>query len=173
MSWEAWGDPPEYPCAVCERNTDDCECPECEVCGSVGDPDCYTRHGLACERPKGEEGAFWAAIRTAPDDQLPRLVFADWLDEHGRDEEAAALRASADRVPRVLNPGVAAAWCLSDLPTDVWEELTPDQPDAGNDQTKWFYNAGRAIQDLCRAWAVVERRRSNPKADFAPRTIIR
>ncbi len=28
----------------------------------------------------------------APDDPLPRLVFADWLEEHGQPEEAAVLR---------------------------------------------------------------------------------
>lgn len=28
-----------------------------------------------------EERAFWSAIGSAPEDQLPRLVFADWLEE--------------------------------------------------------------------------------------------
>lgn len=28
------------------------------------------------------ESAFWAAIGSAPDDTLPRLVFADWLEEN-------------------------------------------------------------------------------------------
>jgi uncharacterized protein (TIGR02996 family) len=30
-----------------------------------------------------EEVAFWAAMAAAPADDLPRLVYADWLDEHG------------------------------------------------------------------------------------------
>jgi uncharacterized protein (TIGR02996 family) len=30
-----------------------------------------------------DRAAFLAAVRAAPDDDLPRLVFADWLDEHG------------------------------------------------------------------------------------------
>lgn len=36
-------------------------------------------HGVPVEHP--EEAAFWAAIGERPDDQLPRLVFADWLDD--------------------------------------------------------------------------------------------
>lgn len=27
------------PCAVCGMNVDDCKCPECQTCGSVGCPD--------------------------------------------------------------------------------------------------------------------------------------
>lgn len=46
MSWEAWGDPPEYPCDMCGLNTDDCICHECPVCGMHGDPECYKTHGL-------------------------------------------------------------------------------------------------------------------------------
>lgn len=36
-----------------------------------------------------EREAFLAAIKVAAwDDELPRLVYADWLDEHGEHEEA-------------------------------------------------------------------------------------
>jgi uncharacterized protein (TIGR02996 family) len=36
-----------------------------------------------------ERDAFLAAIKSAAwDDELPHLVFADWLDEHGEHEEA-------------------------------------------------------------------------------------
>jgi uncharacterized protein (TIGR02996 family) len=33
-----------------------------------------------------------AAIEAAPGDDAPRLVYADWLDEHDREGEAAELR---------------------------------------------------------------------------------
>jgi uncharacterized protein (TIGR02996 family) len=33
------------------------------------------------------------AIRSAPDDDTPRLVYTDWLDEHGEPERAAFIRA--------------------------------------------------------------------------------
>ncbi len=42
------------------------------------------------------EDAFLAAIRAAPDDDTPRLVFADWLEEHG--DAAASGRAELIRV---------------------------------------------------------------------------
>lgn len=42
--------PPEYdndyPCDVCGKSADDCDCPECSACGAVGDPSCYEHHGL-------------------------------------------------------------------------------------------------------------------------------
>jgi uncharacterized protein (TIGR02996 family) len=40
-----------------------------------------------------DETAFRAAIDAAPLDAAPWHVFADWLDEQGREEEAAAARA--------------------------------------------------------------------------------
>jgi hypothetical protein len=36
--------PPEYdeePCEICGEHIDNCICPECPVCGAVGDPLCY------------------------------------------------------------------------------------------------------------------------------------
>ena len=40
--------PPDYdvPCDICGEEVDDCICPECPVCGSYGDPDCYINHGM-------------------------------------------------------------------------------------------------------------------------------
>lgn len=38
--------------------------------------------------------ALLAAIRLHPDEDTPRLVFADWLDEHGESERAALIRYS-------------------------------------------------------------------------------
>jgi uncharacterized protein (TIGR02996 family) len=39
-----------------------------------------------------DEDSFLRAITAAPDDDLPRLVYADWLDEHGRHERAEFIR---------------------------------------------------------------------------------
>lgn len=36
--------------------------------------------------------AFQAAINAAPEDSAPRLVFADWLDDNGRHDDAKELR---------------------------------------------------------------------------------
>lgn len=40
-----------------------------------------------------DESAFVRAVHARPLDPLPRLIFADWLDEHGYHGEAAWLRA--------------------------------------------------------------------------------
>jgi uncharacterized protein (TIGR02996 family) len=39
-----------------------------------------------------DAAALLAAIRAAPDDDAPRLVYADWLDEHGHPERAEFIR---------------------------------------------------------------------------------
>ena len=38
------------------------------------------------------EDAFLQTILESPDDDAPRLVFADWLDEHGNGEQAEFIR---------------------------------------------------------------------------------
>lgn len=40
-----------------------------------------------------DHAAFVRAIHDRPADPLPRLVFADWLEEHGRPDQATWLRA--------------------------------------------------------------------------------
>src|SRR5688572_17915635 len=39
---------------------------------------------------------FLAAIRAAPDDDAPRLVYADWLDEHGDSARAEFIRVQCE-----------------------------------------------------------------------------
>lgn len=44
-----------------------------------------------------EEVSFWLAVNARPLDPLPRLILADWLDEHNRGYEAEALRWLVDQ----------------------------------------------------------------------------
>src|SRR5579872_1614374 len=44
-----------------------------------------------------EQDALFAAILDAPDDDAPRLVYADWLDEHGQPERAEFIRVQIER----------------------------------------------------------------------------
>jgi uncharacterized protein (TIGR02996 family) len=44
--------------------------------------------------------ALIAAIRAAPDDDAPRLVYADWLDEHGQPERAEFIRVQCELARR-------------------------------------------------------------------------
>lgn len=43
-----------------------------------------------------DDASFLAAIRAAGFDHAPRLVYADWLDEHGQPDKAAFLRANCE-----------------------------------------------------------------------------
>src|SRR5262245_46162790 len=47
-----------------------------------------------------ERDALLAAVLAEPDDDGPRLVFADWLDDHGEPERAELIRLQIDRVRR-------------------------------------------------------------------------
>jgi uncharacterized protein (TIGR02996 family) len=47
---------------------------------------------------------FLRAIAAAPDDDLPRLVYADWLDEHGHAGRAEFIRLDRDRRRGALTP---------------------------------------------------------------------
>jgi uncharacterized protein (TIGR02996 family) len=49
--------------------------------------------------PMSEEQAFLDAIAASPFDDTPRLVYADWLDEHGEPAKAAYLRLIVSLVP--------------------------------------------------------------------------
>src|SRR5215475_6482850 len=41
---------------------------------------------------KKDRDALLAAVAAQPDDDLPRLVYADWLDEHGDPDRAEFIR---------------------------------------------------------------------------------
>jgi uncharacterized protein (TIGR02996 family) len=64
-----------------------------------------------------DEAAFEAAIAAAPDDDTPRLVFADWLGDRGRDDDAFYHRARVAVKPVLADPDddaprlAFAAWC--------------------------------------------------------------
>jgi uncharacterized protein (TIGR02996 family) len=61
--------------------------------------------------PPDEERAFFDPIRDAPADDGPRLIFADWLDEHGQPDRAEFIRIQcalvrlADEDPRRADLG--------------------------------------------------------------------
>jgi uncharacterized protein (TIGR02996 family) len=50
-----------------------------------------------------DSDALLAAIRAAPDDDAPRLIYADWLDEHGQPERAEFIRLSVQCVRASVN----------------------------------------------------------------------
>jgi len=157
-----------------------------------------------------EEDALWKAIGAAPEDQLPRLVAADWYDEragvvdcgrcrgkgdwtsykgpgttggirfvecpacngtgrtsNGHAETAAALRATASRVPRDIDasgdytPGHYWNYIrncgeenkASKISKKDFFALTGGTPDdVYPDYWRYYPTAAAAIRDLCRAY---------------------
>ena len=61
-----------------------------------------------------EADAFLEAIFAAPDDDTPRLVYADWLEEHGHPAYAQLIRLQCEAAHRRL-------W--SDEANRLWEEI--------------------------------------------------
>jgi uncharacterized protein (TIGR02996 family) len=51
----------------------------------------------------GQDREFIGAILERPEDDAPRLIYADWLEERGRHERAELIRLQLDR--RVADPG--------------------------------------------------------------------
>jgi uncharacterized protein (TIGR02996 family) len=75
-------------------------------------------------KPEPEYDALYAAVCAAPDDDTPRLVLADWLDEHDDPHRAALIRAQIElERARAADPHAAAVlgfrggrhspWCQS------------------------------------------------------------
>src|SRR5215217_4715089 len=58
-----------------------------------------------------QQDAFLSAIREAPDDDTPRLVLADWLEDHGDPDRAEFIRVQCRLAPggEALDPEVRAA----------------------------------------------------------------
>jgi uncharacterized protein (TIGR02996 family) len=48
-------------------------------------------------RPSPMESAFLASIGDEPEDDAPRLIFADWLEEHGDSDRSDFIRAQVER----------------------------------------------------------------------------
>lgn len=51
-----------------------------------------------------DEEALFAGVLAAPDDDVPRLVLADWLEEHGQEDRAEFIRVQIERagVPKAV-----------------------------------------------------------------------
>ncbi len=99
----------------------------------------------------GMDDGFLRAIRDRPADALPRLVYADYVDEHGRPDEAAWLRADvrvATLFPDFDEADLAAV--LQGRPIDGVVPLTVEVLRAGlGDQSRraarFFGAVGRAL----------------------------
>jgi uncharacterized protein (TIGR02996 family) len=57
-----------------------------------------------------ERAALLRAICETPDDDTPRLVFADWLQEHGEEERAEFIRVQCEAA-RLAADDSRDNWC--------------------------------------------------------------
>jgi uncharacterized protein (TIGR02996 family) len=93
-----------------------------------------------------ERDGFLRAICTTPDDDTPRLVYADWLDEHGEHERAEFIRVQFKllEVPECTRPnkyGKITCRCPECVLVIRWMELlgphtTPGE--YGRNDWEWF-----------------------------------
>lgn len=86
-----------------------------------------------------DERGLLAAVCESPDDDVPRLVYADWLDEHGRPDRAEFVRlqirqrqltgAAAGAATRRLKwlARLSEGWLVPGVPVQFPVPLTPDR----------------------------------------------
>jgi uncharacterized protein (TIGR02996 family) len=85
-----------------------------------------------------ERQAFLKVIAASPwDDEAPRLVYADWLDEQGEHEEANRQR---DYVPsdRWLREFAVKHFGYSDYDPEIWGEEREENLDSAYGQLMFF-----------------------------------
>ena len=56
-------------CECCGHDPDSCICPECDVCGEVGDLACYAQHGME-QTDEQREGVLRAEEERTMEDTL-------------------------------------------------------------------------------------------------------
>jgi uncharacterized protein (TIGR02996 family) len=100
-----------------------------------------------------DELAFYQAISAEPDDDLRRLSFADWLDEHDRSERAEFIRLQIDRFRRTPDaPPSAREQELLVAHADDWLAEVPSGFRAGAEFVRGFVTRVR-----CDATALLTR----------------
>jgi uncharacterized protein (TIGR02996 family) len=75
-----------------------------------------------------EEAAFLAAILDDPADDTPRLVYADWLEDHDRHDRAEFIRLQCFYARKPADDSGALTDCYEwdDLVRFYWERIAPD-----------------------------------------------
>jgi uncharacterized protein (TIGR02996 family) len=119
---------------------------------------------------------FLAAIRAAPADDLPRLVFADWLDEHGDPDRAEFIRVQCELAKHGrLGAWTDVGWRADDLgrstlapaapllarQTALWsahgEEWSAELPQSDLYRVEFHRGFAGTVTPLTGAWAQVRR----------------
>jgi uncharacterized protein (TIGR02996 family) len=117
-----------------------------------------------------DHAAFVRAIHDRPADPLPRLVFADWLEEQGRADESAWLRADvrlADSYPSFEPNDVATVQTLTgpEGVASLW--LAKSLWDVAAAVAALFLGAGRPALGALRALTTAARRATGADGERA------
>jgi uncharacterized protein (TIGR02996 family) len=83
------------------------------------------------------ETAFLNAIAEAPDDDAPRLVYADWLDDNGQPARARLIREQCEQARAGLAPAAADSQAVA-----AWEAVLPPLPGEERLQRGWIFRRG-------------------------------
>jgi uncharacterized protein (TIGR02996 family) len=111
--------------------------------------------------------AFLDAIWANPDDDTPRLVYADWLEEHGQADYAQFIRLSCQLAKEVLPPDVRVR--LRRERYELWQAVVRSNPQAFVDfpisvnsfdkrgilERGWSVRADVFVRNSPRWWPVV------------------
>jgi uncharacterized protein (TIGR02996 family) len=90
-------------------------------------------------RPE-QERAFWEAIQEAPEDDTPRLVYADWCEDHGQPERAEFIRAQIELEGLAVGDPRRAA--LEDRADDLLARHEMDWLGPAEDLSDWEWQRG-------------------------------
>ncbi|MCS7021457.1 MAG: TIGR02996 domain-containing protein [Gemmataceae bacterium] len=95
----------------------------------------------------GEEWRLRQAIAQAPDDDVPRLILADWLEEHGRTAEAEFIRvqltiAQLEELSRAEQQQHVAIYRRQDDLLGHQEQLLRDVPEGLRSQARFDFHRG-------------------------------
>src|SRR5688572_9295030 len=104
-----------------------------------------------------DESALLQTIVENPDDDAPRLVYADWLDEHGQPERAEFIRVqcAAAQLP-AGNPQRAE---LTKREQAILRDCLPvwKRELAGSDSIEWQFCRGLVSGVVVRSWPAFEK----------------
>ena len=103
-----------------------------------------------------DEAALLAAVFAVPDDDTPRLVYADWLDEHGTDADAARaefIRLQCDRARNGVRGITSREYELMKAWGPLWRAELPEGMRDGLMFRRGFASRVRcSAAALFRAW---------------------
>lgn len=96
-----------------------------------------------------DRAALLAAIRQFPDNDAPRLIFADWLDEHGEGERAEFIRVQCDLALR------KARYDAGERPGLAIPGIAVGRPARAGEPHYAFANPDGAVRGLLARWGAL------------------